>query len=88
MAFYCKVSFSVTCAVCIKQSANLECKVKLKVFSLCRKLVTVQTPTDKPEANGALILQGHPTTVFCKNNCWKKQESTRVFYSLSKANNF
>ena len=25
------------------------------------------TPTDKPEANGALILQGHPTTVFCKN---------------------
>ena len=46
------------------------------------------TPTDKPEANGALILQGHSTTVFCKNNCWKKQESTRVFYSLSKANNF
>ena len=24
-------------------------------------------PTDKPEANGVLSLQGHPTTVFCKN---------------------
>ena len=25
------------------------------------------TPTDKPEVNGVLSLQGHPTTVFCKN---------------------
>ena len=25
------------------------------------------TPTYKPEANGALILQEHPTTVFWKN---------------------
>ena len=45
------------------------------------------TPTDKPEANGVLSLQGHRTTVFCKN-LFGGAKITKNFHSLREAKNF